>query len=185
MECRVSFVRSLAVCIAALMAPMAGAMAAETAASSETGLPVKLPVPVVWKSWPGPETTIRYTPERAQRYGVGGWALVDCLVAEDGTVTDCDAWAVSAKDWAFDVAASRLLSNVRPRIDLTAPGAEQMVGKAVRFAVVFRVDYPQFKRSQLNKPLPIPAVCFPKDDGSVSIISTPQFVDPPPPIRRC
>lgn len=185
MECRVTAVRSLAVCIAALMAPMAGAMAAETTASSVTGIAEKPPVSVVWKSWPGPETTIRYTPERAQRYGVGGWALVDCLVAADGTLTDCDAGAVSAKDWAFDVVTNRLLTNTRPQINVAAPGADQLVGKAVRFAVVFRVDYPQFRRSQLNKPLPIPAVCFPKDDGSVPIISTPQFADPQPPVRRC
>lgn len=185
MERRVSAVRTVAGCIAAFVLPAAIASAAETTAPSVTAKAEKPPVSVVWKTWPGPETTIRYTPERAQRYGVGGWALVDCLVADDGVLTDCDAWAVSAKDWAFDVVTNRLLTNTRPQIDVASPGADQLVGKAVRFAVVFRVDYPQFRRAQLNRPLPIPAVCFPKDDGSVPIISTPQFADPQPPIRRC
>jgi hypothetical protein len=164
---------------------VATASAAETTVSSVTVTEEKPPVSVVWKTWPGPETTIKYTPERAQRYGVGGWALVDCLVADDGVLTDCNAWAVSAKDWAFDVVANRLLTNTRPQIDITAPGADQLVGNAVRFAVVFRADYPQFRRSQYNEPLPMPAVCFPKDDGSVPIISTPQYAEPSAPIRRC
>ena len=184
MECRVSAVRTVAGCVAALLLPVAATSAAETTVASLTVVGER-PAAVSWKTWPGPETTIRYTPERAQRLGVGGWALVDCLVAGNGTLTDCDAWAVSAKDLAFDVASNRLLTNTRPQIDVGAPGADQLVGKPVRFAVVFRVDYPQFRRSQVNKPLPIPAVCFPKDDGSVPIISTPQFVDPPPLIRRC
>ncbi|MDP2258406.1 MAG: hypothetical protein Q8J89_01640 [Caulobacter sp.] len=128
---------------------------------------------------------MQLTPERAQRLGVGGWALVDCLVADDGKLTDCNAWAVSASDWGFDAAANRLLTTTAPQIDLDAPGAAQLVGKPVRFAVLFRVDYPEFRRSQAKKPRPLPPVCFPKDDGSVPIIATPQYADPLTPIRRC
>jgi hypothetical protein len=177
----------LAVCLAAYLLPPATTLAAEAGAtvSSLTVTGEKPPVAVVWKQWPAPGRAMLLTPERAQRFGVGGWALVDCLVAADGKLTDCNAWAVSAKDWGFDAAADRLLTTTAPQMDLSAPGAYQLVDKPVRFAVVFRVDYPEFRRSQSNKPQPLPPVCFPKDDGSVPIISTPQSADPAAAIRRC
>jgi len=143
------------------------------------------PVAVTWKHWPTPQQVKPFTPEKAARLGVGGWALVDCLVAEDGKLTDCNAWATSNADFAFTDAANKLTQMRVFAIDLSAHDGDQLAGKAIRFAVVFRVDYPEFKRGQINDPKAPPAVCFPKDDGSTPIVATPQSNDPAMPIRRC
>ena len=143
------------------------------------------PVAVTWKQWPDAQQLKPFTPEKAARLGVGGWALVDCLVAEDGRLTDCNAWATSNADLYFTDAANRL-TQMRPfAIDLTAAEGDQLAGKAVRFPIIFRVDYPDFKRAQFNAPKAPPAVCFPNDDGSTPIIATPQSGDLSTPIRRC
>jgi hypothetical protein len=164
-----------AVCIlfAAASSP---AVAQETTVSSVTIVAERPPVSVVWKQWPNPKQVWPYTPERAERLGVGGWALVDCLVAADGKLTECNAWAVSNKDFFFDQAANMLTSKQPFVLDVTAPGADQLVGNAVRFAIAFPVS---------DKPGSMPPLCFPKDDGSVPIISTPQYAAPLAPIRRC
>ncbi len=143
------------------------------------------PVPAVWKSWPNKWTLKPFTPEKAARFGVGGWALVDCLVAANGRLTDCNAWATSNDDFGFSHAAQRL-ADMRPlALDVAAPGMDQLVGKPVRFAVIFPVDFTDYRPMQKGEPKPPPPLCFPKDDGSVPIISTPQYAEPSAPIRRC
>ncbi len=185
MECRVSAFRTVAGCVVALVLPGAIASAAETTVSSMTVSAEKPPVSVVWKTWPNKWGLKPFTPERAARLGVGGWALVDCLVAANGRLTDCNAWATSDVNFGFSEAAQRLVDGRPLALDVAAPGMEPLVGKPVRFAVIFPVDYPDFRPMQKGEPKAPPPVCFPKDDGSVPIISTPQYAEPSAPIRRC
>lgn len=167
--------RVLAACVAASLLS-----AAPVLATAET-----TSVAVAWKYWPSKRALKPFTPEKAARFGVGGWALVDCLVAADGRLTECNAWATSNEEFGFTFAAQRL-ADVRPLVlDVTAPGVDQLVGKPVRFAVLFPVDFADFRPMQKGEPKPPPPLCFPKDDGSVPIISTPQYADPAAAIRRC
>jgi hypothetical protein len=70
-------------------------------------------------NWTGPRETPagrEYTPERAVRRNVAGWALLQCHAGPRQTSTGCVVLAEAPAGWGFGDSALRMSEGVSPRV---------------------------------------------------------------------
>ena len=75
-----------------------------------------------------------YFPERAERYGLGGVAVVQCALASTGALSNCSVLADGPADFAFGIAAVTMASAGYMK---ATPPAGLMNGDQVRVVVIF------------------------------------------------
>lgn len=87
----------------------------------------------VWMRRPSSQEMARYYPDRAQRMGVAGEAVVTCVVAADGSLDACVLESESPSDMGFGEAALKLATLFRLQL---APGD---VGSKISLPIAFAI----------------------------------------------
>lgn len=90
-----------------------------------------------WVQRPGGDTMARVYPDRAQRTGVSGRAVIDCTVAASGHLEACKVIDESPAEFGFGAAAIKASGSFRMR-PLTRNGVP-VSGARVRLPIVFTV----------------------------------------------
>jgi TonB family protein len=92
---------------------------------------------------------LRYYPEKAQRAGVEGVAVIACIGTVEGKLKDCTVTSEKPPDFGFGEAALKMapLFKVRPAVvdgkPTDAPVSIPLTFKLLRLATGVRVDRPQ------------------------------------------
>lgn len=79
-----------------------------------SAMPEAVEHPVIDPTAPRPEM-MRFYPERAQRAGVTGGAVVECRFLDDGGLSGCHALSETPPGFGFGEAAARLIGTIRFR----------------------------------------------------------------------
>lgn len=101
--------------------------------------PAILSVPITNAEWarrPSPDDIARYYPERAQRLGQGGKAIIECTVSSTWTLENCSVVYEDPHDGEFGSAMLRMSRLFR--IAAVDGEGQPTVGRRVRVPVVFQ-----------------------------------------------
>lgn len=72
--------------------------------------------------WTGPRSAAEFYPDRAQRLGVAGAAVISCTVAAGGALTDCSIKTESPAGFEFGAQALKMSAYMRMPANGTKPG---------------------------------------------------------------
>jgi hypothetical protein len=93
---------------------------------------------LAWKAMPSANDITRYYPDKAQRAGLSGWAVIECLTETTGDLKSCQLLGEAPAGADFGAAALRLSRLFKLDVSKVAP--ETLSGGVVTIPIVLTLD---------------------------------------------
>ena len=115
--------------------PQASQPAAGLANPGPVGAGPPAPLRPNWTRAPAGDDMSTYYPDRAQREGLNGRAVIDCTVTDDGHLDNCTAISEEPANYGFGDAALKLahLFKMKPQMANGAPVGGARIKVPIRF----------------------------------------------------